>query len=80
MRKTEIGTETLELLYAGRYAEAVHLFKTTCDKFPLCENALECLQRCLVPKLRYMSLFNDNEKIEKIITGLLDLQSIEGPE
>lgn len=73
MRKTEIGTEVLALLYAGRYAEAVHSFQKTCDEFSHCENISECLQRCLIPKLRYMSLLSEDKKIEKIVTDLLEL-------
>lgn len=77
MRKTEIDPETLELLYAAHYAEAVHSFKITCDKFPDCENILECCQRCLIPKLRYVSLSSNNREIERIIADLLDLWPVD---
>ncbi len=73
MRITDIDSKTLEFLLKGRYIEAIQSFKTACDLFDGCESISDCCQRCLIPKLRYMSLSNNDKNIDIIITELLDL-------
>lgn len=77
MRKTELETETLELLLDRRYVEGVNSFRTTCDKTTDCKYVLDCLQRCLIPKLRYISLSNGEKGLEIVISELLDLWLID---
>lgn len=77
MRIAEIEMATLDLLYSGRYPEAIHSFRTTCEKYTNCEKISECTERCLLPKLRYMTLSNEDNKLDIIISDLLDLLLID---
>lgn len=72
MRTSEIEVKTLELLYAGQYQEAIDSFKTTCEKYENCAKSSECTARCLIPKLRYLSLSQEENILEIIISDLQD--------
>lgn len=73
MRVSKIENETFNLLYASRYIEAVNAFRETCNGNSECEHNSDCLHRCLIPKLRYMSLTDNNDRVDQIIADLLEL-------
>ncbi len=71
MQKHEMDEKILKLLYAEHYAEAAYNFKLTCSKENCCINVLDCIQSCIIPRLRHTTLSNDNKKLEELITVLL---------
>ncbi|MCF8474191.1 MAG: hypothetical protein K9G26_05775 [Emcibacter sp.] len=63
MRKSIISKDILLSLQNGHLDEAVKKF-ITCEEADNCENIKNCVDRCFIPKLRYMALSLRNPEFD----------------
>ncbi len=64
MRKSIISKDILLSLQNGHFDEAVNTFIRTCEEADSCENIKSCVDRCFIPKLRYMALSRRNPEFD----------------
>ncbi|MDG1708405.1 MAG: hypothetical protein P8H03_06565 [Emcibacteraceae bacterium] len=77
MRKKTIGGQVLDLLVEGKILEATDLFNQECAALTVCpysQNHNKCIDLCLMPKLNFMEI-RDNEVTIKLIIEKLKTHS-----
>jgi len=70
MRTPYIRKDILYTLRRKEDAKGIGMFQSSCEDFSHCKGRARCTERCLIPKLRYMSLSVNSKEIEKIIARL----------
>jgi len=73
MRKKTIGGQVLNLLKEDKISEATDLFNQECDALIVCphsENQNKCISLCLMPKLNFLEIRDNDREIKLIIETL----------